>query len=97
MKYPIVVKLTDFVVPDGVRLCHDIAEAKDHSSYLVGLLKKSGLDTSIICQKYLKEKEYVIVHELHDGAHKTTSKYNVIPAVYCTLLASKKTHYFLPF
>mmetsp|Transcript_3871 Transcript_3871/g.5772 ORF Transcript_3871/g.5772 Transcript_3871/m.5772 type:complete len:931 (-) Transcript_3871:263-3055(-) len=71
-KYPIVVKPADFVGPDGVKLCHDIDEAKDHFSYLVDLLKKSGLDASVICQEYLKGKEYMIDHVSRDGVHKTT-------------------------
>ena len=92
-KYPVVVKPADFVGPDGVKLCHDIDEAKDHFSYLVHLLKKSGLDGSVICQEYLKGKEYMIDHVSRDGVHKTTSKYTMFSAFYCTLLAAKKTHY----
>ena len=74
-KYPIVVKPAEFIGPDGVKLCYNMEEAQRHFSSLVILLKKSGKEASVICQEYLKGKEYTVDHVSRDGLHKTSSKF----------------------
>jgi biotin carboxylase len=73
-KYPVVVKPSEFVGPEGVKLCYSMEEAQNHFNSLVTLLKTSGKDAFVICQEYLKGKEYIIDHVSRDGLHKTTSK-----------------------
>jgi biotin carboxylase len=73
-RYPIVVKPSEFVCADGVKLCHDMNEAEHHFTYLVDRMKDTGISASVICQEYVKGKEYIIDNVSRDGVHKTTSK-----------------------
>lgn len=73
-KYPIVVKPSEFVCGDGVKLCYDVNEAEHHFTYLDSRMKDTGITASVICQEYVKGKEYIIDNVSRDGVHKTTSK-----------------------
>jgi biotin carboxylase len=73
-KYPVVVKPSEFVCTDGVKLCHDMNEAEHHFNYLVDMMNQSGMNVSVICQEFVKGKEYIIDNVSRDGVHKTTSK-----------------------
>jgi phosphoribosylamine-glycine ligase len=77
-KYPVVVKPSEFVGSEGVKLCYNAEEARNHFNFLSSLFKKSGRDAFVICQEYLKGKEYIVDHVSRDGVHKTTSKYLVL-------------------
>jgi biotin carboxylase len=64
------------VCADGVKLCYDINEAELHFTYLDNRMKDTGITASVICQEYVKGKEYIIDNVSRDGVHKTTSKHS---------------------
>ena len=74
-KYPVVVKPSESIISDGVKLCHNIEEAKEHFEFLLTLQQKDGNDSCVLCQEFLKGKEYIVDHVSRDGLHKTASKY----------------------
>merc|ERR1711879_407586 len=58
---------------DGVKLCHTIEEAEEHFTLLMTSQRKVGSqNASVLCQEFLRGKEYVIDHVSRDGVHKTT-------------------------
>eukprot|EP00548_Thalassiothrix_antarctica_P007332 CAMPEP_0194136790 /NCGR_PEP_ID=MMETSP0152-20130528/6778_1 /TAXON_ID=1049557 /ORGANISM="Thalassiothrix antarctica, Strain L6-D1" /LENGTH=959 /DNA_ID=CAMNT_0038833585 /DNA_START=37 /DNA_END=2916 /DNA_ORIENTATION=- len=70
--YPLVLKPIESAGSDGVKLCHNFNEAKDH----FGILMKSqmingGACGAVLCQEFLRGKEYVVDHVSRDGIHKT--------------------------
>jgi len=70
--YPVVLKPVESAGSDGVKLCHNFSEAKDH----FGILMKSqmvngGACCAVLCQEFLRGKEYVVDHVSRDGIHKT--------------------------
>jgi len=70
---PVVVKPVESAGSDGVKLCHTIEEAKEHFTLLMTSQRKVGSqNASVLCQEFLKGKEYVIDHVSRDGVHKTT-------------------------
>merc|ERR1719356_1078206 len=70
---PVVVKPVESAGSDGVRLCHTIEEAEEHFTLLMNSQRKVGSqNASVLCQEFLKGKEYVIDHVSRDGVHKTT-------------------------
>jgi len=70
---PIVVKPTESAGSDGVKLCHSKEEAEEHFKLLMTAQKKVGSqDGAVLCQEFLKGKEYVVDHVSRDGVHKTT-------------------------
>ena len=70
--YPVVLKPTDGAGSDGVKLCHDIEEAREHFEHiLVAEAINGGYNTEVLCQEYLNGKEYVIDTASRDGEHKT--------------------------
>merc|ERR1711972_493992 len=70
---PVVVKPTESAGSDGVKLCHTIVEAKEHFQLLMTSQKKVGSqDGAVLCQEFLRGKEYVVDHVSRDGEHKTT-------------------------
>lgn len=58
---------------DGVKLCHTFAEAKEHFLYLRYDHEKvnGGSCDEVLCQEYLKGREYVVDHVSLNGVHKT--------------------------
>lgn len=72
--YPVVMKPTDSAGTDGVKLCHDFEEAKQHFELLFEVeAVNGGYNTEVLCQEFLRGKEYVIDTVSRDGEHKTTA------------------------
>ena len=70
--FPIVLKPTESAGSDGVKLCHTFEEAKDHFNLLMASqMVNGGACGSVLCQEFLRGKEYVIDHASRDGIHKT--------------------------
>ena len=70
--YPVVVKPVDSAGSDGVKLCHSFDEAKEHFFDLLDSeMVNGGACNMVLCQEYLKGKEYVVDHVSKDGVHKT--------------------------
>ena len=71
--YPVVVKPVDSAGSDGVKLCHDLDEAREHFDLLMKSQMVNGGDCpAVVCQEFLRGKEYVIDHVSRDGVHKTS-------------------------
>ena len=70
--FPVVLKPTDSAGSDGVKLCHDMEEAKEHFHHLLQVeAVNGGFNTEILCQEFLRGKEYVVDTVSRDGVHKT--------------------------
>jgi hypothetical protein len=70
--YPIVLKPTESAGSDGVKLCPNFDEAKDHFHQLMNSQLVNGGDCGqVLCQEFLKGKEYVVDHVSLNGVHKT--------------------------
>lgn len=70
--FPVVLKPTDSAGTDGVKLCHDLEEAKDHFQELFKTeAVNGGFNTEVLCQEFLRGKEYVVDTASRDGEHKT--------------------------
>jgi len=72
-KYPVVIKPLDSAGSDGVKLCHTYKEAKEHFIMLTNHheLINGGECQEVLCQEFLKGKEYVVDHVSRHGVHKT--------------------------
>ena len=71
-EYPIVLKPVESAGSDGVKLCHDFKEAKEHFDVLMrSQMVNGGEVPSVLCQEFLKGREYVVDHVSRDGVHKT--------------------------
>lgn len=69
--YPVVLRPVDSSGSDGVKLCHSFKEAKEHFETLVKGEAVGGGRPSVLCQEFLRGKEYEIDHVSRDGEHKT--------------------------
>jgi len=70
--YPVVVKPVESAGSDGVKLCNTFEEAADHFNVLMTAQQKVGSQgAAVLCQEFLRGKEYVIDHVSVDGVHKT--------------------------
>jgi len=70
--YPIVLKPTESAGSDGVKLCPNFDEAKEHFHQLMNSQLVNGGDCGqVLCQEFLKGKEYVVDHVSLNGVHKT--------------------------
>lgn len=68
---PVVVKPVESCGSDGVKLCQTREEAKAHFQLLMESQRKCGAQgAAVLCQEFLKGKEYVIDHVSRDGVHK---------------------------
>merc|ERR1712039_567216 len=68
---PIVVKPVESAGSDGVKLCKSKEEAKAHFQLLMESQRKCGSQgAAVLCQEFLKGKEYVVDHVSRDGVHK---------------------------
>ena len=48
---------------DGVKLCHSMEEAKSHFNHLLTVeAVNGGYNTQVLCQEFLRGKEYVVDH-----------------------------------
>lgn len=71
--YPVVLKPNEAAGSEGVKLCNSFEEANDHFDVLMSSqLQIGGACPSVLCQEFLRGKEYVIDHVSRDGVHKTT-------------------------
>jgi len=71
-EYPVVLKPTESAGSDGVKLCHSYDEAKEHFEVLMkSQMVNGGGCPAVLCQEFLKGKEYVVDHVSRDGIHKT--------------------------
>lgn len=70
--YPLVLKPVESAGSDGVKLCYTFDEAKDHFNLLMNSQMVNGGECpAVLCQEFLKGKEYVIDHVSCNGVHKT--------------------------
>merc|ERR1712151_1433748 len=70
---PVVVKPTESAGSEGVKLCNSTEEAEEHFTLLMNSQRKGGSqNAAVLCQEFLKGKEYVVDHVSRDGVHKTT-------------------------
>lgn len=71
--YPVVLKPNEAAGSEGVKLCNSFEEAKGHFEVLMNSqLQVGGPCPAVVCQEFLRGKEYVIDHVSRDGVHKTT-------------------------
>lgn len=70
-EFPVVLKPTASAGSDGVKLCHTFEEAKDHFNVLMDSQMINGGECgAVLCQEFLRGKEYVVDHVSRDGVHK---------------------------
>jgi len=73
---PVVVKPVESAGSDGVKLCHTYEEAVEHFHVLMNAQQKVGSQgAAVLCQEFLKGREYVVDHVSQDGVHKTAMVY----------------------
>jgi hypothetical protein len=71
-EFPVVLKPTESAGSDGVKLCNDFQEAKDHFHVLMkSQMVNGGNCPAVLAQEFLRGKEYVVDHTSYDGVHKT--------------------------
>uniref|UniRef100_A0A7S4SP54 ATP-grasp domain-containing protein n=1 Tax=Alexandrium monilatum TaxID=311494 RepID=A0A7S4SP54_9DINO len=69
---PIIVKPAEGAGSDGVRLCRSPKEAEAHVRLLAKRPHIFGLQNKeVLCQEFLRGREYVVDHVSRDGEHKT--------------------------
>lgn len=72
-KYPVVLKPTESAGSDGVKLCHNIDEAKEHFEVLMeSQMVNGGKCPAVVCQEFLRGKEYVVDMVSREGKHRCT-------------------------
>lgn len=70
--FPVVLKPTNGACSDGVKLCQSYDEAKEHFEHLMAAQNVyGGAQNAVLCQEFLRGKEYVVDHVSRDGVHKT--------------------------
>lgn len=70
--YPVVLKPVESAGSDGVKLCYSFEEAKEHFDVLMNSqMVNGGACPSVLCQEFLRGKEYVVDHVSLHGEHKT--------------------------
>lgn len=70
---PLVLKPVESCGSDGVKLCKTKQEAEEHFELLMNSQRRVGSqDSAVLCQEFLKGKEYVVDHVSRDGVHKCT-------------------------
>ena len=70
--YPVVIKPVDSAGSDGVKICRSFEDAEEHVHHLLGMRMVNGpICEEVLCQEYLKGKEYVVDQVSRDGVHKT--------------------------
>jgi len=71
--YPVVLKPNEAAGSEGVKMCNSFEEAKEHFKVLMNSQLQVGGDCpAVLCQEFLRGKEYVVDHVSRDGVHKTT-------------------------
>jgi biotin carboxylase len=71
--FPVVVKPVESCGSDGVKLCKTKEETRSHFELLMCSQRKVGAQgAAVLCQEFLKGKEYVVDHVSCNGVHKTS-------------------------
>ena len=72
-RYPVIVKPLDSAGSDGVKRCETFEAAKAHFELLIGGYEKvnGGFCEEVLCQEFLKGREYVVDHVSRASEHKT--------------------------
>lgn len=71
-EFPLVLKPVESAGSDGVKLCHSFEEAKEHFVVLMkSQMVNGGECPAVLCQEFLRGKEYVVDHVSREGQHKT--------------------------
>lgn len=71
-QYPVVLKPIESAGSDGVKLCQNFQEAKEHFHLLMeSQMVNGGKCPAVLCQEFLRGTEYVVDHVSRDGIHKT--------------------------
>ena len=69
--FPVVLKPTDSAGSDGVKLCQTFEEAREHFEHLLTVeAVNGGYNTEVLCQEFLRGKEYVVDCVSRNGVHK---------------------------
>jgi len=86
--YPVVLKPNESAGSDGVKLCHSFAEATEHFQVLMKSQMVNGGDVpAVLCQEFLKGREYVVDHVSQNGVHKTMMvRFCFVYILFCILL-----------
>jgi biotin carboxylase len=72
-EYPLVLKPIELAGSDGVKLCYNFDEAKEHFEILMkSQMVNGGACPAVLCQEFLRGKEFFVDHVSRDGVHKTT-------------------------
>merc|ERR1712032_862045 len=58
---------------EGVKLCHSPAEAEAQFHLLMNAQQKVGNHAGVLCQEFLRGKEFVVDHVSVNGEHKTVA------------------------
>ena len=70
--YPVVLKPNESAGSDGVKLCHNLEDAREHFDLLMkSQMVNGGECPAVLCQEFLRGKEYVVDHVSRGGVHKT--------------------------
>jgi biotin carboxylase len=70
--FPLVLKPVESAGSDGVKLCHSFEDAKEHFHLLMkSQMVNGGACGAVLCQEFLRGREYVVDHVSRDGKHKT--------------------------
>jgi len=70
--FPVVVKPVESCGSDGVKLCKTKEDAREHFNLLMNSQRKVGAQgAAVLCQEFLKGKEFVVDHVSCNGDHKT--------------------------
>lgn len=70
-QYPIVLKPTESAGSDGVKLCYSYDDAVEHFQLLMSKqLINGGACPAVLCQEFLRGKEYIVDTVSCDGHHK---------------------------
>ena len=71
--FPVVLKPIESAGSDGVKLCNTFEEAKEHFEILMkSQMVNGGNCPAVLCQEFLRGKEYVVDHVSLNGEHRTT-------------------------
>lgn len=74
--YPLVLKPTESAGSDGVKLCQSYEEAVEHFHHLMSMqLVNGGSCPAVLCQEFLRGKEYIVDTVSCDGVHKVMVSY----------------------
>ena len=72
--YPVVLKPIESSGSDGVKLCYNFEEAKEHFELIMSsAMVDGGANTGVLAQEFLRGKEYIVDHVSRNGVHKVSA------------------------